>query len=169
MWSKGALEGWGSSLGPQQAPQGWVGKGNARRVPPWSSKPPRVPWGVETPPLSQPPLRGTGPVWPPLLFPAHSPPCPTLSLGGSSRLLGCQGPPPVSGRYPSRGETWTLCPPTPPSWHPQILSVYFLQTRTFFYISTIQLSTLGNYHWLITAVYSTKPVQALPIARKYVL
>ena len=43
------------------------------------------------------------------------PPHPTSSLGGSSHLLGCQGPPPVAGRRPSCGETLTQHLPTPPS------------------------------------------------------
>ena len=54
--------------------------------------------------------------------PASTPPPPSLSshptrsLGGSFCLLGCQGPPPASGRCPSCGEMWTPYPPLPPSW-----------------------------------------------------
>ena len=43
------------------------------------------------------------------------PPCPTSSLGGSSHLLGCQGPPPAADRRPSCGEMLIWHLPTPPS------------------------------------------------------
>lgn len=46
--------------------------------------------------------------------PAYSPAYPTWPLGGSSRLLGCQVPPPASGRGPSCGEVLTPWPPTLP-------------------------------------------------------
>ena len=44
-----------------------------------------------------PGLTGANPVWPPLLLSPSVPLRPTSSLGGSSRLLGCQGPPPAAG------------------------------------------------------------------------
>ena len=43
------------------------------------------------------------------------PPHPTGSLGGSSHLLGHQGPPPAASRFPSCGEMLTRCLSTPPS------------------------------------------------------
>ena len=58
--------------------------------------------------------------------PPSVPPCPTGSLGGSSCLLGHQGPPPVASRCPSCGESLTQHLPTPPSWlcPPTIISEY---------------------------------------------
>ena len=44
-----------------------------------------------------------------------SPPRPTSSLGGSSCLLGRQGPPPAAGRHPNFGEVLTRHLPTLPS------------------------------------------------------
>ena len=116
MRPEGAPEGRGPGSGAQQASRGPSEQGRCPPCLPWSSKPLRVPPGVRTPPLTQPPLRGTGPVWPPLLLPPHSPPHPTQSLGGSSHLLGLQGPPPASGRCPSCGKMRTPRPPMLPSW-----------------------------------------------------
>ena len=68
-----------------------------------------APAGGSLPPASPdlPGLSGTNPVWPPLLLPPSVPPRPTGSLGGSFRLLGHQGPPPVASRHPSCGEMLT--------------------------------------------------------------
>ena len=76
-------------------------------APPGGSLPPDFP--------DLPGLRGTDPVWPPLLLPPQPPQRPTGSLGGSSHLPGRQGPPPATGRHPSCGETLIPCLPTLPS------------------------------------------------------
>ena len=57
-----------------------------------------TPPGGPLPPTSPdlPGLRDPDPVWPPLFLPSLSPPHPTGSLGGSSHLLGCQGPLPAA-------------------------------------------------------------------------
>ena len=88
---EGAPENWGPGPRAQQASQAWV-LGEKPSAPPlilWSQ---RAPPGVGPTPLSQLPLRRAGPVQPPLLLPPHSPPHPSVSLGGSSHLLGHWGP-----------------------------------------------------------------------------
>ena len=107
-------EGGGPGQGALQASRALTGWGNARHAPPWSSEPPRVPPGVGTLPPSQP-------LWGRQSYPASTspppslPPRPARSLGGSSHLLGCQGPPTSVRRRPSCGETQTPRPPPPPS------------------------------------------------------
>ena len=93
-------------------------------------------------PRSQPPLRGTGLVRPPLLLPLSVPPRPTGSLGGSSRLLGCQGSPPASGRSPSCVETLTLRLPTRPSW-------LLPSSQVFLFCLIISSWKNANLWWLL--------------------
>ena len=115
---EGALVGRGSGPGSQQAPGGprWAGETLAmlRFDPLPSHRPPHPPSGVGSLLLPQPPLRGTGPVPPPLLLPPCSTPHPTRSLGVPPIPSGVCGPPPVPGRCPSCVETQIPCPPSPP-------------------------------------------------------
>ena len=72
--------------------------------------------GESFPPASPdlPGLRGTDPVWPPLLLPPQSPYILLVHFGVPPVSLGVS--PPAAGRRPSCGETLTLHLPTLPSW-----------------------------------------------------
>ena len=130
-----------SQKGPRRAEdQAWdlsrlpgaqVDRGNAGRFPFQSSDLPRISphpswqphrgWaslGVGNPPLPQSPLRGTGPIPPPLLLPTPSPKHPTgwLVVSSCPVPLSVSRPPPVPGRCPSCEQGQTPCPPSLPSW-----------------------------------------------------
>lgn len=82
-----ALEGRGLAPEPSSLPEAQVGGRNTSCAPSLSSKLPRVPPGVGTPPSpSHPSGRQSRPASasPPSTLPPH----PTWSLGGSSHLLG---------------------------------------------------------------------------------
>ena len=113
--------------GPRRAPHPW-----SQRAGDLTWEPSRLPgleWAGQMPsaPL---PLLPEGPSHLPLLMSLVSgalilsdlhfssplsPPRLTSSLGGSSCLLGLQGPPPAAGKCPSWEEMLTLHLPTPPS------------------------------------------------------
>ena len=99
----------GPHLGAQQASWARVGRANTLH-----SSPTPPGWLLPPAPPHLPTLRGTNPVWPPLL-PLSVSLCPTGSPWGSSCLLGCQSPPPAASRCPSCGETLTPRLPAPPS------------------------------------------------------
>lgn len=86
-----ALECGGLAPEPSSLPEAQVGGRNTHCAPSLSSKPPRVPLGVGTPPSpSHPSGHQSRPAStsPPSTLPQH----PTWSLGGSSHLLGHWGP-----------------------------------------------------------------------------
>ena len=83
----GELGGQGTGLGAQQAPQAWVSRANALCS---SPTPPRRPLLPVSPDL--PGLRGTDPVWPPLLLPPQSSHILLVHLGVPPISLGIRVP-----------------------------------------------------------------------------
>ena len=84
-WLEGDSVCRGSGLGSQRFPGAQVDRLNAGHAPFWSSAlpmvPPISPPGMGSLSLPQPPLRGAGPVQPPLLLSPHYSPHPTQFLG----------------------------------------------------------------------------------------
>lgn len=108
---KGASEGRESDLEHQQAPCGWVGRGNASHIPLLPSEASKIPPVTSDPfevrtPLNHPSgmLTCHNSTSPPLL-PSTS----YVISQGYLHLLECFGPPPASGKCHSCRETWTLC------------------------------------------------------------
>ena len=105
------LRGWGASPGSpagSPCPSGWGDCPLLLSRTSWRAPPTCPSWSPQ-PQGHQSCLASTSP-------PPSVPPRPTGSLGGFSRFLGRQGPPPAASRCPSCGETLTWCLPTPPCW-----------------------------------------------------
>ena len=103
------LRGQGCHLGAQQASWARVGGANTLcSFPLLLEGPSRQPLLISGPQGRRSCLASTSP-------PPSVPRRPTSTLGGSSHLLGRQGPAPVAGSHPSCGETLTQCLPTLPS------------------------------------------------------